>query len=263
MRFKDAKYLVSETAKIGRNVRIGHNAIIHDNVEIGDNTVICENTIIGEPLLDSYHNEEYVNPKTIIGPNSLIRSGSVIYAGCEFGENFRTGNLVSIRENSIFGKNCIVGSMSDVQGDVVFGDYCRLNSHVQICSKCVFGNFVFIYPFVVFTNDPHPPSLHLEGATVGSFTQIAAGTVILPGIHIGKNCLVGANSLVKRNVEDFELHVGNPAEKVGAVNFIWSKTNKRAHYPWPYNYDRGMPWEGVNFDEWKTSDLGKYYLNNI
>lgn len=263
MRFKDTKYLISETAKVGRNVRIGHNAIIHDNVEIGDDTIICENTIIGEPSYDSYYNEDYVNSKTIIGANSLIRSGSVLYAGSEFGDNFITGNLVSIRENSKFGKNCIVGSMSDVQGNVIFGDYCRLNSHVQICSKCVIGNFVFIYPFVVFTNDPHPPSTQLEGATVGDFTQIAAGTVILPSVHIGKNCLIGANSLVKKNVDDFELHVGNPAEKVGVVNLIWSKTNKRAHYPWPYNYDRGMPWEGISFDDWKTTEIGKYYINNI
>ena len=259
MRF-NGNYFASESAIIGQNVKIGQNAIIHENVEIGDNSIICENCIIGEPESDSYHNDAYENPRTVIGENSLIRSGSIIYAGSIFGKQFTTGNMVSIRENSIFGKNCVVGTQCDVQGDVVFGDYCRLNSHVQISKHCVFGNFVFIYPFVVFTNDPLPPSNQLVGSQVKDFSQIASGSVILPGTTIGKHSLIGANSLVNKNVNDFELHAGNPAVKICNVNYVWSKENKRPHYPWPYNFDRGMPWEGINFDEWLKSEEGKKYV---
>lgn len=255
----EGSFTVSQSAQLGRNIKIGRNAIIHDNVEIGDNTVICENCIIGEPGADSYHDEAYENPKTVIGANSLIRSGSIIYSGSVFGEGFKTGNMVSIREKTHFGKHCVVGSQSDIQGHVSFGDYCRLNSHVQISSKCTFGNFVFIYPFVVFTNDPHPPSNFLIGTSVGNFTQIAAGTVILPGVKIGRHNLIGANSLVSKNVGDFELHAGNPAVKICNLNFIQSKEKKGSHYPWPYNYDRGLPWEGKNFDEWLNSEDGNIY----
>ena len=260
MRFK-RHYTISDSAVIGRNVRIARNAIIHANVEIGDNSVICENCIIGEPGNESYHNDAYVNPKTLIGANSLIRSGSIIYSDSIFGEYFTTGNMVSIREKSVFGKNCVVGTQSDIQGDVVFGDYCRLNSHVQISSKCEFGNFIFIYPFVIFTNDPHPPSNHLIGSKVKDFSQIAAGSIILPGITIGKHSLIGANSLVNKNVGDYELHAGNPAVKICKTNYIWSKENKCPHYPWPYNFDRGMPWEGMGFDEWLKTDEGQRYTN--
>lgn len=260
LRFKGA-YTVSESAKIGKNVRIGQNTIIHDNVEIGDDSIICENCIIGEPGVESYRISEYQNPKTIIGTNSLIRSGSVIYADSIFGDNFITGNLVSIREKSVFGRNCVVGTQSDVQGSVVFGDYCRLNSHVQISTKCEFGSFVFIYPFVVFANDPHPPSNYLVGVTVDNFSQIAAGAIILPGVKIGKHSLVGANSLVSKDVGDFELHSGNPAVKVCKLNFIQSREKRGSHYPWPYNYDRGLPWEGKNFDDWLKSDEGAIYAS--
>jgi UDP-3-O-[3-hydroxymyristoyl] glucosamine N-acyltransferase len=259
MRFQGG-YSISDSAIIGRNVRIGRNTIIHANVEIGDNSIICENCIIGEPENESYYNDSYVNPTTVIGANSLIRSGSIIYSGSLFGEYFTTGNMVSIREKSVFGKNCVVGTQSDIQGDVVFGDYCRLNSHVQISRKCEFGNFVFIYPFVIFTNDPHPPSSLLIGVRVKDFSQIAAGTVVLPGVTIGKHSVVGANSLVNKNVNDFELHAGNPAVKICKVNYIWSKENKRPHYPWPYNFDRGLPWEGKNFDEWLKTDEGQQYV---
>lgn len=255
----EGPFCVSESAKIGRNVRIGRNTIIHDHVEIGDDSVICENCIIGEPGARSYFEDDYRNPPTVIGPGSLIRSGSVIYSGSTFGEGFRSGNLVSIREQTTFGKHCVVGSQSDIQGDVRFGDYCRLNSHVQVASKCVFGNFVFIYPFVVFTNDPHPPSNYLEGVTVGDFTQVAASTVILPGIRIGSHNLIGANSLVKNHIGDFELHMGNPAKKICSLNFMFSKEHQGPHYPWPYHYDKGLPWEGRNFDEWLQSPEGRLY----
>jgi len=258
LRFK-GNFSVSEYAEIGKNVRIGQNAIIHDNVVIGDNSVICENCIIGEHGVDSYEDESYQNPPTIIGANSLIRSGSIIYSDSEFGEGFKTGNLVSIREKTVFGKRCVVGTQSDIQGNAVFGDYCRLNSHVQISSKCIFGNFVFIYPFVVFTNDPHPPSNFLIGISVGDFSQIAAGAVILPGVKIGKHSLIGANSVINRNAGDFELHAGNPAVKICNLNYILSKEKRGSHYPWPYNYDKGLPWEGKNFDEWLMSDEGKEY----
>mgnify|MGYP001245870195 CR=1 FL=1 len=251
--------LISETARIGENVKIGRNSIIHDNVVIESNTIISENCVIGEPLAGSYSEESYENPNTHIGPNSLIRSGSVIYAGSTFGAGFITGNMVSIREYSQFGKNCSVGTFCDIQGEVTFGDYCRLNSNVQVCSKCKFGDFVFIYPMVVFTNDPLPPSNTLIGSTVGDFSQIAAGSIILPGISIGKHCLIGANSLVNKNVSDFEFHSGNPAVKVGRVNHIWSKEAKRPHYPWPYNFEQNMPWSGIGFAEWITTQEGEKY----
>ncbi len=250
---------ISKSAIIGENVQIGINSIIYDNVEIGDNTIICENCIIGEPNVGSYSDDNYINPKTYIGSNSLIRSGSIIYSGSIFGDYFTTGNMVSIREKSIFGKHCIVGTLSDIQGDVKFGDYCRLNSHVQIASKCVFGSFVFIYPMVVFTNDPLPPSNNLIGCNVGDFSQIAAGTIILPGVSIGKHCLIGANSLINKSVLDYEFYAGNPAVRIGKVNHLWSKENKKPHYPWPYSFDRNLPWSGIGFDEWTKTEEGKDY----
>ncbi|NEU10008.1 N-acetyltransferase [Flavihumibacter sp. R14] len=254
------KFSVSKSARIGNNVRIGQNAFIHDNVVIGDNSIICENCIIGEPSDDSYNNENYENPQTLIGANSLVRSGSILYAGSQFGEYFQTGNMVSIRENTVFGKRCVVGTLSDIQGNAVFGDYCRLNSHVQVSAKCIFGNFVFIYPFVVFANDPHPPSNYLVGVSVGDFSQIAAASVILPGVKIGKQSLVGANSVINKNVGDFELHSGNPGVKICNLNFILSKEKSGSHYPWPYNYDKGLPWEKQNFDEWAVSKEGRLYV---
>jgi acetyltransferase-like isoleucine patch superfamily enzyme len=148
-----------------------------------------------------------------------------------------------------------VGTLSDIQGRATFGDYCRLHSSVHIGQQSTVGNFVFIYPFVVFTNDPHPPSNICKGPRIGDYTQIAVHSVILPMVEIGRNCLIGANSTVTRNFADELVITGSPAKVLCSVTEIKSLEKEGVmHYPWMYNFERGMPWEGIGYYEWKEKD---------
>lgn len=251
MKFNNRNLCISPNAKIGENVRIGDGTTIYDNVEIRDNSIIGNNCVIGEPIVDYYENKEYVNPKTIIEEGALIRSHNIIYADSHFGKNFSTGHRVTIREKSVFGTGCRVGTLCDIQGHVKFGDYCWLHSNVHIGQNSKIGNFVFIYPYVVFTNDPHPPSDICLGPTVDDYTQIAVFSVLLPNVHIGKHCLIGAGSIVGKDVGDYKLIVGNPAKEIKDVRELKSKKTGESHYPWPENFERGMPWEGIGFNNWK------------
>ncbi len=251
MKFNNKNIHISPNSIIGLNVKIGDNTIIYDNVIIGDNSIIANDCIIGEPQNSYYSNiDEYINPKTEIGKNSLIRSHTILYSGSIFGDQFSTGHRVTIRENSIFGVNCRVGTLCDIQGDVLFGDYCWLHSNVHIGQKSILGNFVFIYPYVILTNDPHPPSNICKGPKIGDFSQIAVGSVILPGINIGKHCLIGAQSLVNKNVADYSLVSGNPISINRDIRDLKSKETGDSYYPWPKNFHRGMPWSENEFDEW-------------
>ncbi|HET8804249.1 MAG TPA: DapH/DapD/GlmU-related protein [Aequorivita sp.] len=252
MKFNNKNIYISPKSKIGKNVKIGDNSIIYDNVQIGDDSVICNDCVIGEPISDYYKNGDYENSPTIIGAASLIRSHCLLYSGSSFGENFSTGHRVTIREQTKFGKNCRVGTLSDIQGFSSFGDYCWLHSNVHIGQRSTIGNFVFIYPYVIFTNDPHPPSNICIGPTVGDYSQIAVYSVLLPGVRVGLNCLIGAGSIVGKDIEDFKLAMGNPAKPVKDVRDLKSKDDGRSHYPWPNNFERGMPWEGIGFEKWKN-----------
>jgi len=254
MKFNNRNVFISATAEIGKNVKIGDNSVIYDNVIIGDNSVIANNCIVGEPLNDYYYNEDYTNPLTIIGKNALIRSHTILYAGSKFGDSFSTGHRVTIRENTVFGNHCRVGTVTDIQGYVAFGDYCWLHSNVHIGQQSKIGNFVFIYPYVVLTNDPNPPSNICVGATVGDFSQIAVGTVLLPATEIGKHSLVGAQSLVGGKYDDYALIAGNPGKFIKDIREFKSKKTGESHYPWPNNFDRGMPWERQGFEIWKTEN---------
>ena len=252
MKFNNKNIHISKHALLGNNVKIGDNSVIYDGVYIGDDSIISNDCVIGEPLNSYYFDNSYKNPKTRIGKNSLIRSHSIIYAGSRFGDYFSCGHRVTIREKVFSGKNFSVGTLSDIQGYVTFGDYCKLHSNVHIGQQSSIGNFVFIYPYVVFTNDPHPPSNICKGPTVGDFTQIAVHSVLFPMVKIGESCLIGANSTVTSNFKDELVILGAPAKSICNIKDIKSKENEDLrHYPWVYNFERGMPWEGIGYAKWE------------
>ncbi|MCR9012825.1 acyltransferase [Gabonibacter chumensis] len=251
MKFNDFNVRISPSAQIGKNVRIGDNTVIYDNVIIQDNVIVANDCILGEPLNIYYSEiENYNNPPTIIGNNSLIRSHTIIYAGCEIGNHFQTGHRVTIREYTRFGHHCSVGTLDDIQGYAIFGNYCRLHSNVHIGQGSKLGNFVFVYPYVIFTNDPTPPSDLCQGPIVEDYSQIATGSVLLPGIKIGRHCLIGAGSVVGKDIGDFMLALGSPAKEIKNVSQIKDRNTGTSHYPWPYHFERGMPWQGIGFEEW-------------
>ena len=250
MKFNNINVYISPHAKLGNNVKVGDNSVIYDNVEIGDNSIIANNCVIGEPQTDYYHKKTYINPVTSIGSNSLIRSHGIIYAGCEIGNEFSTGHRVTIRENSKIGKNCRIGTLCDLQGNLTINDFVWLHSNVHVGQNTILHSYVFVYPYVIFTNDPRPPSSDVFGAEIGEFTQIAVNSVVLPGVKIGKHCLIGANSLVSKNCEDFSLVHGSPAKVIKDVREIKGDDGQLL-YPWPLRFDRGMPWEGLGYEKWK------------
>lgn len=235
--------IVSSFAKIGTDVQIGPFTIVHPNVEIGDGTVIGSHCEIGVPsgLSDG--------TPLIIGANGLIRSHSVFYQGSSFGDSLVTGHRVTVREGTRAGKNLQIGTLSDIQGDCSIGDYARFHSNVHVGKMSRIGNFVWIFPYVVLTNDPHPPSNVLMGVTLEDFSAIATMSVLLPGVTIKRGALVGAHSSVNRDVEADTLVAGSPAKFVCNTDRIKLKDNPSAvAYPWRKHFHRGYPTEIV--DQW-------------
>ena len=249
MIFNNHNVTISKNANIGKNVRIGDNTMVFDNVVIEDNVTIAHNCIIGEPLNDYYSVGTYKNPPTVIGANTLIRSQSIIYAGNKLANNVTTGHSVILREYNTIGHHSVIGTFSDVQGYVTIGHYCRLYSNVHISSGSIIGNFVFLYPFVTITNDPYPPSNDLKGSIISDYTVVGTHCIILSGVKIGENCLVGSKSQVTKHVPDYSLVKGDPAKLVMDVrNFIVLKRGRV--YPWMNRYSKDMPWEKIGFTKW-------------
>ncbi|AUQ72970.1 UDP-N-acetylglucosamine acyltransferase-like protein [Phaeobacter piscinae] len=238
--------IVSPKAKIHPSVEIGPFSIVHDNVEIGAGTNIGSNCELGVStrLGDG-------SPLRI-GEGSTIRSHSVFYESSSFGDGLVTGHRVTVRELTQAGRGVQIGTLSDIQGHCTVGDYVRLHSNVHIGQKSVVEDYVWIFPYVVLTNDPHPPSEVLLGARIKSFAVIATMTTVLPGVTVGEGALVGACSAVTKDVADHRIAVGNPAVDRGDANRVRLKDGTdRAAYPWKSHFHRGYP-EAV-VAEWMAS----------
>ena len=249
--FNGANVRISPSAIIGHNVRIGDNTVIYDNVTVGDDTTICNDCVLGEPLNDYYaHPDTYENPPLVIGAGSLVRSHAILYAGSRIGDHFQCGHRVTIREGMRIGSHCRVGTLCDLQGHAEMGDYTSLHSNVHIGQRSTIGNYCWIFPYTVLINDPTPPSHTLIGPTVGDYSIVAAGCLLMPGVKVGTHSLVGAHSLVARDIPDYGVAVNNPAKVVRDVHEVTDPDTGAPHYPWPHHFDRGMPWEGMDYEAW-------------
>jgi len=228
--------LVNENAKIGNNVTIGAYSIIHKNVEIGDNSEIGSHCEIGVPTPLAG------GAPLIIGKSSQIRSHSVFYEGSVFGDKLATGHRVTVREKTEAGEGFQIGTLSDIQGHCEIGNYVKFHSNVHIGQHSKIGNYVWIFPYVVLTNDPHPPSNVMMGVTIEDYVAIATMSIILPGVTVKSGALVGAHSSVNRTVEPDTVVAGSPAKFICNTTDIKLKDGSgEKAYPWRRHFHRGYP----------------------
>jgi acetyltransferase-like isoleucine patch superfamily enzyme len=229
--------IVAPGARLGSDVSIGAFTIVHDNVVIGDRTVIESHCEIGHPSTLAG------GRPLVIGAGALIRSHSIFYEGSEFGPGLVTGHRVTVRERFIAGAALQIGTLCDFQGHATVGDYVRTHSSVHIGQRTTIGNFVWVFPYTVFTNDPHPPSEgYLRGVVVEDFAVVATMVTVMPGVRIGTRALVGAHSLVTRDVPPDTVAVGVPAKAVLPTGRITLKDGSgRPAYPWMRHFHRGYP----------------------
>lgn len=193
---------------------------IYPNVLLGKNVIIEEFCVVGKPPRGAKDGEL----KTIIGDNSIIRSGTVIYAGNTIGNNFNTGHNVVIREENTIGDNVSVGTLSCIEHHIKIENDVRLHSQVFIPEFTILKQKSWIGPNVVITNAKYPQGEgvyeKLKGATIEEGAIIGANATTLPGVRIGKNALVGSGSLVSNDVQEKNVVVGNPARVINNIDKI-------------------------------------------
>jgi acetyltransferase-like isoleucine patch superfamily enzyme len=184
--------------------------IIHANVVLGANHRIDDFVIIGAPPRETEPGEMM----TSIGPNAIIRSHTVIYAGNRIGANFQTGHSVMIRESNEIADDVHIGTHSNIEHHVKIGNRVRIHSRVFIPEYSILEDDCWVGPGTVFTNDLYPPSNRaeaLEGPHLMPGARVGANVTLLPGVIIGRNALVGAGAVVVCDVPDGKVVVGNPA----------------------------------------------------
>lgn len=200
--------------------------IIHANVSFGTSPRIDDFVIIGAPARGTESGEM----PTSIGPNAIIRSHTVIYAGNQIGANFQTGHSVTIRECNEIGDEVSIGTLSNIEHHVKIGNRVRIHSRVFIPEYSILEDDAWVGPGVVFTNDLYPPSNNigsLKGPHLMAGARVGANATLLPGVIIGRHALVGAGAVVVCNVPDGKVVVGNPARIIKDVSELTPNSGER------------------------------------
>lgn len=197
--------------------KISSHAIVYAG-EIGNGTLIDAFTLISYPTKDKLEKSEFEKLITgaRIGNNCIIRSGSVIYERVLIGNNVKIGHNVIIREGSTIEDGATIGTNSELAPNVKIGKLTRIMGEAHIATGTTIGNHVFIAPNVVITNSKHMngPNSRLDPPIIEDGVKIGAGTIVLPGVKIGTNAVIGAGTVVTKNVPGNTLVFGNPGRVV-------------------------------------------------
>jgi acetyltransferase-like isoleucine patch superfamily enzyme len=127
---------------------------------------------------------------------------------------------------------CKIGSFVEIQKGATIGKNCKVSSHTFICEGVHIADNVFIGHNVTFINDKFPRATTMDGELqtedhwecvetfVGTGASIGSSVTILCGVQIGKNSIIGAGSVVLKNVPENSVYAGNPAKFIRSLNKI-------------------------------------------
>jgi UDP-2-acetamido-3-amino-2,3-dideoxy-glucuronate N-acetyltransferase len=137
------------------------------------------------------------------------------------GEGTTIWQFVVVLENAQIGKNVNINCNVFIENDVIIGDNVTIKSGVQIWDGVTIKDDVFVGPNVTFTNDLVPKSkvrpVSFIKTVLNKGCSIGANATLLAGINIGEYALIGAGSVVTKNIPPYTVWYGNPAQHKGYV----------------------------------------------
>ncbi|MBN2012881.1 N-acetyltransferase [candidate division KSB1 bacterium] len=211
--------IIEKDVMIGENCTIGHHVVIREGSQIGDNVRIDDHTVIGKQPMRSKRSifKAETPPPAKISNDCLFGAHVVIYAGSTISNNVLVADTAAIRENVTIGEYTIVGRGATVENFCKVGKKCKLETACYITAYSVIEDYCFIAPGVMTTNDnflgrTEERFKHFKGVTVRRGGRIGGRAVILPGIEIGEDAVIGAGSVVTKDVPARQIVVGAPAK---------------------------------------------------
>ena len=215
----------------GPNCFFGAGCSVRGPAKVGSNVYLAQMTVVGfptQPEILGFQEGKPPSPPvpaqpTTIGDNCIVRSGTVVYAGVQLGSNVRVGHNALLREALVVGDNTIVGSGVIIDGHTSIGSKVSIQSGVYIPLNTTIEDHVFLGPRCILTNDKYVmrTPYELKGPTVRHGASVGAGAILMPGIEVGQEAVVGAGAVVTKNVPPKTIVLGVPAKAKSPVPKNW------------------------------------------
>lgn len=159
-----------------------------------------------------------IDPTARIGKDTRIQPTAIIEEGCEIGDNCFIGHYVVMRPGTKIGDNTVIGHGTVFEGNCSVGSGCLVHAQCHITMGATIEDKVFIAPMFCGANDPdmlhqrrHLKDFVPQGYTIKHGARIGIGVLVLPGVVIGENSVVGVGAVVTKNVPPFAKVYGCPA----------------------------------------------------
>ena len=194
-------------------------------VRLGAGSIIDPGVLLGYPS-----GRPGVSGDARIGAGARIRAGSIIYAAVTIGDGFETGHHAIVREENTIGAHCTLWNNSTIDYGCVIGNNVRIHTGVYVAQFTTIEDDVFLAPGVMIANDRHPICREcMQGPTIKRGARVGINSTLLPGVVIGEGALVGAASVVTRDVPPGMVVAGNPARVMGEVEALDRRMREKYH----------------------------------
>ncbi|MCX9029606.1 MAG: acyltransferase [Candidatus Methanoperedens sp.] len=162
---------------------------------------------------------------------TFFKHQTAIVESNDIGDGSKIWHFVHIREGASIGKNCNIGKSVYIDTGVEVGDNVKIQNFVSIYKGVQIQDDVFVGPSVVFTNDLYPRAFiwgdeKIVTTIVKKGSSIGANSTIICGVTIGDYAMVGAGSVVTKDVPPFGLVFGNPARLKGYICYCGKRLNQ-------------------------------------
>jgi UDP-2-acetamido-3-amino-2,3-dideoxy-glucuronate N-acetyltransferase len=169
------------------------------------------------------------------GRGVFIHRTAVVEDVGDLGPNCLVWGMAYVMQGARVGAGTMLGQSVHISAGAEVGQRCSIQNGAQVFTGVVLGDDVFLGPHCVFTNvtvpRAHARAVGLEQTIVGHGASIGANATILCGIKIGEYAMVGAGSVVTKNVRPYALVVGNPAREIGFVCRCGVRLKHVSHAP--------------------------------